>query len=177
VYRSPAVTIFRNPTIVERLTLYHHAFVMKNQLAAALALRFPSFDVLRDVALEAPASTPGTASSGDHIDISLNDALHVEARVTTASPAVLVQTDTFYPGWVAYVDGKPTTIMRADAYFRAVAVPAGTHVVDIRYESVPVIAGEACSMLALLCLLSLLMAGRVRRNLASPAGPVGLVDQ
>ncbi len=44
--------------------------------------------------------------------------------------------DTYYPGWRAYVDGKQTKIYRANLAFRAIEVPAGSHTVVFRYVPV-----------------------------------------
>lgn len=49
-------------------------------------------------------------------------------------PAVVVVTDAFFPGWRATVDGSPATLLRVNTVFRGVAVPAGEHVVELRYQ-------------------------------------------
>jgi uncharacterized membrane protein YfhO len=46
----------------------------------------------------------------------------------------LVLRDSYAPGWRATVDGRPETVLRANGKHRAVAVPAGRHVVAFRYE-------------------------------------------
>jgi hypothetical protein len=46
----------------------------------------------------------------------------------------VVFNETFWPGWRAWVDGKPAPILRAYGLFMAVAVEAGGHQVDLRYE-------------------------------------------
>ncbi len=45
----------------------------------------------------------------------------------------LYLSDTYYPGWRAYVDGKETKIYRANLAFRAVEVPKGRHTVVFKY--------------------------------------------
>jgi len=47
--------------------------------------------------------------------------------------AFLYVSDTWYPGWKAYIDGKQAKIYRANLAFRAVEVPAGKHVVIFKY--------------------------------------------
>ena len=41
--------------------------------------------------------------------------------------------DVFYPGWRAAVDDRPAEIFRANYLFRAVGVPAGRHVIEMKY--------------------------------------------
>jgi len=55
-------------------------------------------------------------------------------RVEQAAPNYLVLTQAHYPGWKAYVDGVPAELVRANYAFSALDVPAGEHVIDVRYE-------------------------------------------
>jgi uncharacterized membrane protein YfhO len=48
---------------------------------------------------------------------------------------VLVLNDALYPGWEATLDGVATPLLRANTAFRAVLVPAGEHVVEMRYRA------------------------------------------
>ncbi len=64
-------------------------------------------------------------------------------------------TDLHYPGWIAEEDGRRLPILRADGWFRAVALPAGTHTVVFRYRPYSFYAGAAVSAAALLVLLVL----------------------
>ena len=79
----------------------------------------------------------------------------VVADVTSSFPGLLVLTDLHAPGWIAEVAGRRLPILRADGYFRAVSLPAGTHRVVFRYRPVAFYAGAAVSGLALLVLVFL----------------------
>lgn len=82
----------------------------------------------------------------------------VVAEITTNSPGLLVLTDLFYPGWIAEEEGRRLPILRADGFFRAVALPAGTHRVTFRYRPFSVLVGAGVSAAALLTIL--LLAGQ-----------------
>ncbi|MDP2312370.1 MAG: hypothetical protein Q8P41_05655 [Pseudomonadota bacterium] len=84
-----------------------------------------------------------------------------EVTVQATGPGTLVVADTWYPRWVATVDGTPTDIARADVNFRGVRLPPGAHTVVFRFEPGP--AGTALWLAA--ALLVLVVAGGVRAEL------------
>ena len=57
----------------------------------------------------------------------------IEIDVDSELGGVLALHETWYPGWIAEIDGKRVPIMRADVLFRGVEVPAGHHRVVFRY--------------------------------------------
>ncbi|MBI2404706.1 hypothetical protein HYV22_00825, partial [Candidatus Gottesmanbacteria bacterium] len=72
--------------------------------------------------------------------------------------SILVLTDTFYPGWTAFIDGAPTDVFPVNIRQRGVLVDAGDHTVVFRYESSSVRMGEFISLgtLFLIAVVSLL---------------------
>jgi hypothetical protein len=58
----------------------------------------------------------------------------VELRLETPHESLLVLTDSFYPGWRAWVGGVEAEIFRANGLFRAIRVPAGQHRVVFEYR-------------------------------------------
>ena len=73
------------------------------------------------------AGIPGVAS------IKSSRPGRIEVVATSTSGGLLVLHDTYYPGWLAEVDGRPASILRAFVLFRGVEVPAGTHRVTFRF--------------------------------------------
>ena len=76
-------------------------------------------------------------------------------RVKSQADGYLIISDVWYPGWQALIDGKQSNILRANYLFRAVAVPAGEHVVKIVYQPRSFIGGAVISSVALIVLLLL----------------------
>jgi len=46
-----------------------------------------------------------------------------------------VTSETHYPGWRAYVDGRPQPIYYTNVAFRGFPVPAGRHQILMRFEA------------------------------------------
>jgi hypothetical protein len=83
----------------------------------------------------------------------------VSADITTETAGLLVLADLDYPGWSARLDDRPASLLRADGFFRAVAVPAGAHRVEFRYRPLSFLVGSAVSILALVATLFVLTRG------------------
>lgn len=62
-----------------------------------------------------------------------------------ATPAILVLSDAFFPGWRAELDGSPVEVLRANAgLHRAVLLPAGSH--RVRFYFQPLWLGEGIAV-------------------------------
>jgi hypothetical protein len=61
-----------------------------------------------------------------------NQAVTIHASLIDSG--ILVLADSYYPGWKAYVDGRETRILKANHFFRAVALAEGEHVVEFKYD-------------------------------------------
>ncbi|MCL4458606.1 MAG: YfhO family protein [Chloroflexi bacterium] len=52
----------------------------------------------------------------------------------TSDDGILVVSETYYPGWKAYLDGQPAKIYRADYVLRAIELPHGSHELLFVYD-------------------------------------------
>ncbi len=78
--------------------------------------------------------------------------------------AFLYVSDTHYPGWRAYIDGKRTEIYRANLAFRAVKIPAGTHRVEFRYIPLSFYIGFVVTIFGVLLCIWLIKRDRKDKN-------------
>ena len=85
----------------------------------------------------------------------------IEIGTTAAKAALLVVAEAWYPGWHAFVNGREVPCLRANAWMRAVVVPAGSTDVVLVFRSTYLALG------AWITAASLLLAGAV---LARPRG-------
>ncbi|MFZ5845675.1 MAG: YfhO family protein [Patescibacteria group bacterium] len=82
----------------------------------------------------------------------------VEIKTQSGETAILVVTDTDYPGWKATIDGKPSKIYRANYALRSVVVPAGSHTVRFSYAPFSLKLGIAISLASAVLTLILVLA-------------------
>ena len=106
--------------------------------AALARLVDPAFDAQTTVLLDAVPAAFATGTTQADADattrIEVDQPQEVWIRTRGATPALLVLNDAFYPGWEATLDGVSAPLLRANTAVRAVAVPAGEHVVKMRYR-------------------------------------------
>ena len=72
----------------------------------------------------------------------------IRLRTDSTQPSTLIAADSYYPGWRAFVDSRPARIDAAEIAFRAVAVPAGRHTVEMRFVPVTLYVSAGISILA-----------------------------
>jgi hypothetical protein len=101
------------------------------------------------------------AGSGDVVAISREHPQAVDIQASLSSAGYLVLLDSFYPGWVATIDGQPSPVYRANYIGRAVFVPAGEHLVRFEYRPVSFRVGLGLALLAAL-LIAIVAASRYR---------------
>ncbi len=132
VWTDGEVRVFRNPDAGPRAFVVGCAEEVAGSEAALARMLAPGFD-LRERAVVDGGAAPGCQS----IEASATIREHAPERVAIATsadgPGLLVLADTWYPGWVAAVDGEPAALLQADVTFRGVAIPAGDHEVVFTY--------------------------------------------
>ena len=77
----------------------------------------------------------------------------VEAEITVDQPALAIFTETYYPGWHAWVDGQRAEIWQTDYAYRGIAISEGYHIIAMRYEPESVRIGGAITGISILALL------------------------
>ena len=84
--------------------------------------------------------------------------------VAPEDPAILVVTDTWYPGWRAWVDGVESPVFRVNGLFRGVSLPPGSRRVEMRFDPWTFRVGGGISLAASLVLAVLLGVSVTRVN-------------
>jgi hypothetical protein len=115
----------------------------------------PAFDPVHEVVL--PAGTP-RAPRADFMGSARVVSSRADARVVEAElshDGYLVMSDRYDAGWRVTLDGKEAPLLRANMAFRAVALPAGRHAVQLLYRPAGLRYGMLGSALGLAALAAL----------------------
>jgi hypothetical protein len=135
------LAVFENPDALPRAYRVPGALRAPPDLRTALAgMAGDRFDSRLHVLLDDPprpllrAARARRADPEAHVAIERYEEERLVLRTRGRLAGVVVVTDAYYPGWEAALDGDPVPLLRANTAFRGVVVPAGEHVVELRYR-------------------------------------------
>ncbi len=88
----------------------------------------------------------------------------VTIKTTLNKSGFLVLSDTYYPGWQVFVDGKREKLYCANYILRAVYLEAGEHLVEFRYSPLSFKIGSGISIVTLIILMGMVCFGVKRER-------------
>jgi hypothetical protein len=166
------IRVYENLLCLPRAFVVYRARVIEQGKDALLLLQDAEFDLGSEIILEEqlPSALAEASRSANAIlpagsfeasaEITRYEANRVVIRASTPVDGLLFLSDTYYPGWKAYVDGLATPIYQANYAFRALHVPPGEHEVEFVYEPESFRLARFISLLALFGVSLLWIAGR-----------------
>lgn len=152
VFRAEGIKIYENPYLLPKAFFVQNYRVIKEEEELLKALTDPEFDPKKELLFE---EEPLQKSGRRRRDFDGNSSLvhylpnEIELITDSKEEAYLVLSDTYYPGWKAYVDGKEEKIYRANGVLRAIFVPGGKHTVQFLYRPKTLVIGGLLSIIML----------------------------
>jgi len=147
---SSGMKLYWQPNAFPRAWAVHHITRIEssNQLNWYVENRL---DLLHSEGLMYDTPPPLAPCSNGQDDVQLKEAQGSRVRISArlACEGMVVVSDTYYPGWRAWVDGKPAPIYPLDGAMRGVVVPAGQHLITMRYRPPVLYEGAALSLLGI----------------------------
>ena len=169
VFQDPqtGLLVLENPDALPRAFLVGQTEVVEDREATFERLRDTDFDPRETAILPEPLPddievAPIDSASTAEVRLVRFGPREIVWQVETDRPRLLVASEVYYPaGWHALVGNESAPILRADHLLRAVPVPAGRHLVAMRFEPARHELGVRISTLstALVYLGALLVAG------------------
>jgi Bacterial membrane protein YfhO len=168
IYEAP-LRLFRVPETLPRVYAVGRSRVVPDTDTALRQILDPAFDLHSEVVLSAGRALVPAGPFQGSARIVGRKADRVSIDVDASQDGYVVLVESYLPAWRATVDGAAAEVVRANAAFRAVAVPAGHHRVEMSYLPRSILWGCALSGGALLGALAWAVRGRLRDTISQSA--------
>jgi uncharacterized membrane protein YfhO len=152
IYNDGVYQILQNDKAFQRAFLVNKYFVENDPQKILNTMFNKSFDLQNQIVLEKNPNLKLDIGSRGWVQIMSYDSNQVVLKTNSNGNSMLFLSDSFYPGWEAYVDGKITELYRADFTFRAIYLPKGVHDVKFIYNPLSFRLGIIFAVLGLLLL-------------------------
>lgn len=134
IYDKDGWKIYQNLTSLPRVALLSNYAVYSSKKEFEKLFFDATFDPAKTVLLDEqiPFHSTNNQEKGN-VEVLAYEPNMIRLRTSTAADRIVFISDTFYPGWKAFIDGQSKKIYRANYAFRAIPVPAGTHLITMVY--------------------------------------------
>lgn len=158
LYDDGVYQVFKNNDALPRTFLTNNYIIETNPQKILDRMFDSKFNLRNTLVLE---EGPKVKLSGEGLtEIKSYSAEKVSIETNSSGNNLLFLSDSYYPGWQAYLDGKNVRIYRADFSFRAVLVPQGKHTVEFIYQPLSFTIGALLMVTSLTLVLILALAGK-----------------
>ena len=136
VLELPGTHIYENSGVLPRFFLVGRVRRAANMDEALATLRSRDFDPRTEAIVEGPLHDDrgAAAAVAGNVRVLEYGARQFELQTNAPTPAFLVTSETAYPGWRAWVDGQERALLTTDVAFRGLPIPAGKHLVKMRFD-------------------------------------------
>lgn len=156
--KTDAIKIYQNLKVLPRAFLVENCREVRSELEYKNILSdknfLPEQVLLLDKSPEGHPCKDKQASpyeeKGKSVEIRDYQNNSLELQVKSNSKTFLFLSESYYPGWQATVNGKPTPIYRANYAFRALLLEPGDHQVRFDYNPMSFKIGAGLSLLTIM---------------------------
>jgi hypothetical protein len=161
--------VYENTKVLPRFFLVHKVRPAQSLEEAARLLTSPDFDPRREAIVNLGTATmfPDSAPPGQ-VKVLRYEPRTVLIEVDTPAPAFLVTSEAHYPGWRAFMEGRELAFHYTNVAFRGLSVPAGRHLILMRFAPPLFKRAAALSALAWLVAAGFIVVPLRRRGAQRP---------
>ena len=155
VFWDSHVYIYEYLNALPQAFIVHDAEVITSGNDVLARINDSTFDVKKDIILqESPGNISLINPEGiDNVSVEQKTSQEIIINASNATPGFLVLSESWYPCWKAYVDGKPSDIQKTDFTLMSVYLDSGNHKVQFVYEDQPFKVGILVSCVTILTLV------------------------
>ena len=153
--------LYENRTYLPRAFLVKQYMLRRSHQEFAQTFHDPNFNPRQTVLIEkeptrflALKKMPKIPDLEPTVRVLTYENNRMDIDVITPEAALLFMSETYYPGWKAYVDGKEEEILRANYAFRAIPVGPGSHRIEVVCQPMSFKVGLTLSLLTIVALLT-----------------------
>lgn len=165
---KPEYYVYQNTSVFTRTYVVNNYQAIPLLSESLRLLTSPAFNPKTTVILEKNLGDRKFKEATSEAKITKYQNQQVEIEANLKEDGVLVLSDSYYPGWKAYVDGQETEILAANINQRAVVLDKGEHKVEFIYKPKSFIKGAvitiSTSVLLILIFLFLLFKDKLKTN-------------
>ncbi|MBA4312062.1 MAG: hypothetical protein C0417_05490 [Chlorobiaceae bacterium] len=152
-------------TYLPRAFFVYKSTIIRNEDSVSAYMMDPNFDPRSIVVFEDDPhfKIDGIAGSGN-VTITSYSLNNISLRAETPNDGFLVLSEIFYPGWVAYIDGLPSPVYRANWSLRAIPVQSGKHEIVLRFEPESFRRGTWITLLTIMISLAVIIFIQIKKK-------------
>jgi hypothetical protein len=167
VFEDKSVVVLENTTVLPRAFLVYDYQIETDKRKIFDVLLNPKFNFKEKIVLEEKISK--SLKRGKIKQVEYLGEINGESKILVdhEGDGLLFVSDSYYPGWKAYIDDNETKIYRADYTFRAVFVPQGEHEIKFLFQPQSFKIGLRVSALSFFTLIGILLYGIIRSRYSS----------
>ncbi|MCZ2149722.1 MAG: YfhO family protein [Bryobacterales bacterium] len=155
--------VFRRPRALPRARAVHDARLARDVVWLRALIQDEAVDLRKTALFLSEAPKLEACEGEDEVRLVRHTSDRIDMEVRLPCRGLVVLAETMFPGWEAWVDGKPARIWEAYGTMRSVVVEGGSHRVSMRYRPRSVYAGAGLSFLGVLVTMGVCVAGWRRR--------------
>jgi Bacterial membrane protein YfhO len=152
VYSDPYWKIYRNENVFQHAWVVHRVKLEPSREDIFLEVASFKGDMRETALIGQPLNEDLDPPSGasEMANVTRYGLDRMEVSVESRGRGLLVLSENYYPGWRAFVNGKPASIYEVNGALRGVVVPDGQNTVTLRYAPWSLRLGVVLSIFTLL---------------------------
>jgi uncharacterized membrane protein YfhO len=132
VYTEGTIHVYENKNVLPRAFFVSSIRTTSSKQQTINAMFEPNLSLGETAVVQTKDAITTKPDFYDTVTISTYKETNIIIATHSQHGAFLVLTDSYYPTWHAYIDGKETKIYQTDYAFRGVVVPKGSHTVEFK---------------------------------------------
>ena len=133
VFREGEITIFENKKALPYVWLTNNYFVAENINDSVNKMIKSDYPIL--LLNKTPREILGKNNPKYSVTEIVKGYNEIKFNTSSDEDSLLFLSESYYPGWKAYVDGKDSEIFVANYLFQSIFIPKGEHLVSFQYKS------------------------------------------